>query len=202
MHSLSTSFLLGYHGCDRKTGERLLLNEAFRASDNGYDWLGSGTYFWESNPVRALEWAQKHVERKRYANHSPEPFVVGAVIDPGYCLDLIGSNGTSALAKVYPLYRTFMAASGVPVPINGGGEHYLQRKLDCAVINFAHEIRAAELQPAFDTVRGVFMEGDRIYPTSGFRRQTHIQICVRNPACIKGVFRVPQSQFSASVTNQ
>jgi hypothetical protein len=197
MHSLSTSFLLGYHGCDRETGERLLLNEAFLPSDNGYDWLGSGIYFWESNPDRALEWAHRHVERKRSANHSQEPFVVGAVIDPGYCLDLISSNGASALAKAYPSYETFMETSGTSIPVNTGGTHYLHRKLDCAVINFVHLIRKTTNQPAFDTVRGVFMEGERIYPSSGFRRQTHIQICVRNPKCIKGVFRVPQDHFTA-----
>jgi len=29
VHNLSTCFVLGYHGCDRETGERLLLNEPF-----------------------------------------------------------------------------------------------------------------------------------------------------------------------------
>jgi hypothetical protein len=57
-------------------------------------------------------------------------------------------------------------------------------------------MRASSGEPAFDTVRGVFMEGERLYPTSGFRRQSHIQICVRNPAAIKGVFRVPTRQLS------
>ena len=41
------------------------------------------------------------------------------------------------------------------------------------------------------------MEGERLYRTSGFRKQTHIQICVRNPAMIKGVFRVPDDHFSS-----
>jgi hypothetical protein len=45
MHSLSASFVLGYRGCDRETGEKLLMNEAFRPSENYYDWLGSGVYF-------------------------------------------------------------------------------------------------------------------------------------------------------------
>jgi len=196
MHSLSTSFLLGYHGCDRETGERLLLNEAFLPSDNGYDWLGSGIYFWESNPDRALAWAQAREARKRTAGRLVEPFVVGAVIDPGFCLDLITSNGTNVLAQFFPLYQEILAASGAQLPANTGGEDYLQRKLDCAVINFVHELRETEHKPPFDTVRGVFMEGARIYPHSGFREQTHIQICVRNPRTIKGVFRVPASHFS------
>jgi hypothetical protein len=171
-----------------ETSERLLRNEPFRTSDNGYDWLGSGAYFWEANPDRALEWARQH--------RPSGPAVVGAVIDPGFCLDLITSNGTSALASAYQLYTAVTAASGTPLPTNTGGEDYLHRKLDCAVINFLHTTRKREGDVAFDTVRGVFMEGERLYPTSGFRRQSHIQICVRNPAAIKGVFRVPTHQLS------
>jgi len=64
MHNLSASFVLGYHGCDRETGERLLSNEPFQPSENDYDWLGAGVYFWEANPDRAMSWAKKHVERK------------------------------------------------------------------------------------------------------------------------------------------
>ena len=39
------------------------------------------------------------------------------------------------------------------------------------------------------------MEGKPIYPTAGFNEKTHIQIAVNNPACIKGVFRVPKNQL-------
>lgn len=59
MHSLSTSFVLGYHGCDASVGERLLRNSPFKNSENSYDWLGHGIYFWESNPDRALDWARE-----------------------------------------------------------------------------------------------------------------------------------------------
>lgn len=44
-----------------------------------------------------------------------------------------------------------------------------------------------ELEPS-DSIRGAFIEGKRIYPNSGFYEKTHIQICVRNPNCIKGYF--------------
>lgn len=40
----------------------------------------------------------------------------------------------------------------------------------------------------YDSVRGIFIEGDAIYPDSGILAKTHIQICVRNPNCIKGYF--------------
>jgi hypothetical protein len=197
VHSLSTSFVLGYHGCDRATGEKLLLNEAFEPSTNDYDWLGSGIYFWEVNPDRALDWACEQVKLKNRTKGSDlEPFVVGAVIDPGFCLDLISSNGIQAVEDVYSDFQVVMGASGAPMPENIGGEDFLLRRLDCAVINFLHGTRRRRGQSAFDTVRGVFTEGERIYSNSGFRRKTHIQICVVAPEMIKGVFRVPKKHFT------
>jgi len=43
-----------------------------------------------------------------------------------------------------------------------------------------------------DSVRGVFVEGEEVYPGAGFREKTHVQLCIRNLDCIKGVFRVPR----------
>jgi len=39
-----------------------------------------------------------------------------------------------------------------------------------------------------DSVHGIFNEGEELYPNAGFREKDHIQICVRNPNCIKGFF--------------
>lgn len=64
------------------------------------------------------------------------------------------------------------------------------------VLNFLHRARLESGQQPFDTVRAVFTEGEPLYPTAGFRRKTHIQICVRNPKNIKGVFRVPEDHFT------
>ena len=54
----ATSFVLGYHGCDRRIGEGILRNDEHIAiSKNRYDWLGEGAYFWENSPERGREWA-------------------------------------------------------------------------------------------------------------------------------------------------
>jgi hypothetical protein len=63
------------------------------------------------------------------------------------------------------------------------------RALDCLVLNNLHEIRQNTKQPAYDSVRGPFLEGDPLYDTAGFRSHSHIQLCVRNTDCIKGYFR-------------
>lgn len=164
---------------------------------NDYDWLGSGIYFWEANPDRALDWAHEQGKRKKIKEGiDVEPFVVGAVIDLGFCLDLISSNGIQAVEEAHRDFAAIVAATKIPMPENKGGDDLLFRRLDCAVIEFLHQARGAAKEPAFDTVRGVFTEGERIYANSGFRRKTHIQLCVVSPEMIKGVFRVPERHFT------
>jgi hypothetical protein len=62
------------------------------------------------------------------------------------------------------------------------------RDLDCAVFETIHKIRKEENDPVYDSIRGVFWEGEELYPNAGFREKDHIQICIRNPNCIKGYF--------------
>jgi hypothetical protein len=69
-----------------------------------------------------------------------------------------------------------------------GSHDLLLRHLDCAVAETLHQLRERQDLPPYDTVRGVFWEGREIYPSAGFREKNHIQICVRNPSCIKGFF--------------
>jgi len=122
---------------------------------------------------------------------------VGAAIDLGFCLDLISTNGITAVGKAYEGYCGFMRQLKKPVAENRGGTDLRLRFLDCEVLNYLHAARKRANLDNFDTVKGVFIEGDEIYAGSGFRAKTHIQICVRNPAMIKGVFRVPAEHFSS-----
>jgi hypothetical protein len=196
VHELSSSFILAYHGCDRSVAERLLNNKTFRLSKNDYDWLGSGVYFWEANPARALAWA-RHLKKvgKSGPSRIRKPYAVGAVINLGYCLDLISTNGIKFVKEAFLDFKHYMDQSGGPMPTNRGGGDLLQRYLDCAVINHIHSVIKRDKSKAFDTVRGVFLEGKRIYDTSGFHEKTHIQICVRNLSNIKGIFRIPDNQL-------
>jgi len=198
VHELSSSFILAYHGCDRSVAEHLLKNKPFKVSKNDYDWLGSGVYFWEANPVRALHWA-RHLKRvgRKGAVRIKEPHAVGAVIDLGYCLDLVSATGIELVKRTYINFKLYMDQSRSEMPVNKGGDDLLQRYLDCAVINHIHSINKRAYRKPFETVRGVFLEGKRIYETSGFYEKTHIQICVRSLSNIKGVFRVPRHQLES-----
>lgn len=191
MERLAFSFVLGYHGCDRSVGERVLNGDAFVPSNNEYDWLGPGVYFWEANPLRGLQWAVE--QAKRPSSKIREPFVVGAVIDLGNCLDLSTAAGCQIARGSFELLQ----ASGTTLPVNGkNGRH----ALDCAVIRYTlelfGEVSRFNARP-FDTVRGIFQEGEELFGGSNFRAKTHVQISVQNLTAIKGVFRVPERHLQS-----
>jgi len=186
VHRLSTSFLFGYHGCGRNFGNELLAGRAtLQMSENDYDWLGPSVYFWEANPERARQFAE---EKKARGEKIEEPFVVGAVIDLGNCLDLTTAESIDYLQLAHTSLEGTFRARKLPMPSNGPKPW--QRFLDCAVLRRLHEIIEDSGSTPVDTVRGVFQEGPEAYPGSAFREKTHIQIAVTNPDCIKAVFRV------------
>ncbi|MCL6729251.1 hypothetical protein [Sphingomonas hankyongi] len=191
MSRLAASFVLGYHGCEARVARKIInCEEPLRASDKKYDWLGPGTYFWESDPFRAMEWAQQAKTRGRIET----PAVVGAVIDLGNCLDLLNRENIELVRDAHRLFVQEQKRSGLPIPANRsleGEPERILRFLDRAVIQFLHEIFEVAGEAAFDSVRGLFPEGDELYPGAGFRRRNHIQIAVCNPKLILGLFYPP-----------
>ncbi|MEZ4320866.1 MAG: hypothetical protein R3F61_25540 [Myxococcota bacterium] len=174
-------------------GERVLLGRgALRSSANPYDWLGEGVYFWERSERRALQWAHEQVGRGKVR----EPFVLGAYLHLGRCLDLTDTEQTARLSDFYDDYVRTMEDVGRPLAENkagrSGGDDLLVRFLDCAVLNLglrALDEAAGDGGVYFQTVRGVFVEGPAAYPGAAIRTKTHVQICVRDPASILGFFK-------------
>lgn len=178
--------IVGYHGCTEKFARDLLLGKLrisdWQPSTNEWDWLGHGIYFWEHSPTRALRWAQQ-----QYRTGRQRPAVIGAYIQLGRCFDLLNEGITSLLRETYERLARACAAEGGSLPQNRGSKGKM-RELDCLVINTC--IRdLGDRGTEYDTVRGAFLEGEPVYPTAGFCRESHIQVAVRNSACILGVFR-------------
>lgn len=187
MTRLTTSFVLGYHGCAEEVGMKALHGDLSLArSEKEYDWLGPGIYFWESDPVRAKEWAVQRGYKK--------PFVIGAIIDLRNCLNLLERDNLDSLSQAHKSFVKIQKKSGLEMPKNkdstrrGKGDKLL-RYLDCAVIKNLHSMIADDPEgEAFDTVRGLFVEGGKAYQGSGFNLLTHTQIAVCNDDCIRGIF--------------
>jgi hypothetical protein len=174
-------FVLGYHGCDQSIVTDILTGKAsLHASRNDYDWLGHGIYFWEDSYQRAFQWAQQ----SRRIKH---PAVIGAVINLGHCLNLLDVEHLNTVRIAYQTLEKTAAQAETPLPANRG-RTFKDRKLDCAVIETLHQMRKEEALEPYQTVRGFFVEGEALYQGAGLRHQDHIQLCVRDTACIVGFF--------------
>lgn len=184
------NLILGYHGCEKDLAKAIILGErSMEPSINKYDWLGSGIYFWEGDSQRALEFA-------RDTKKCSEPFVVGAILNLGYCLDLTYRQDLNLLKFAWESVIMPSIGEGITNKASRKGENgeLMLRYLDCYVINALHEFNRSNGIREFDSVRGAFWEGEEVYPTAGFREKSHIQLCIRNLDCIQGFF-LPKGYF-------
>jgi hypothetical protein len=194
LYSRLPSFVFGFHGCHISTAKKVVSGKAhLRPSTHDFDWLGAGIYFWENDPVRAIEWAREKAIRERERGRVFEPAIVGAAIDLGECLNLLDVTSNRLLRLGYKFLKNAQNNLGLPMPVNRNlkGESDLKlRHLDCAVINSLHALIEKQEGTPFDSVRAAFIEGDPVYPKGKFYKKTHVQICVRNTNSIKGYFHV------------
>ncbi len=204
MYSRKHGLILGFHGCDLSVRDKVVSKKGFNLtkSENEYDWLGHGIYFWENDFDRALFFATESSKRN---SKIKEPAVLGAVIDLGFCLDLLESSNFELLKNGYDILKSaydnsLLSDNPIELPknidIDKSGD-VLLRNLDCAVIEVVHALNL-KLGNEYDSVRGAFWEGEELYPNAGFKNKNHIQIAIRNPNCIKGYFipRNANNQYS------
>ena len=99
MYSKLPNLVLGFHGCSSSTYDSVILSgEDLKPSDNNYDWLGNGIYFWENSYERAYDWAK--------SKYGEDARVIGAILDLGYCLNLTDYSSTEVLEFGYSLVTT------------------------------------------------------------------------------------------------
>jgi hypothetical protein len=187
--------IIGYHSCDREIGLRVLNGEThLLPSDNDWDWLGGGIYFWEQNPKRALDYAKEVAEGSQFNKGKIKtPFVLGAIIQLGNCLNLVESESLEILEAAYSGLEKMHTETNTPLSTNKGNN----RKLDCDVIRYIHQSRIITGEQKYDTIRSAFDEGEKVYPGASFTARNHIQVCVINSNLIKGYFLpTPINEFN------
>ncbi|EGQ8190080.1 hypothetical protein Q8V56_003434 [Vibrio cholerae] len=201
---VSPGVVVGFHGCDRAVFDSVIKNgSSISNSENDYDWLGHGVYFWEGSYERALDWAKN-------SKKITKPAVIGAFIKLGNCIDLLDSKDLKKVKSAYDILELEFNQLGQPLPQNKvhvNGISFV-RELDCQVIlrlqQMNNELIVQDLQlpdmagqnkrkvqnhsKFIDSVRGMFPEGSDLYSGAGFRDKNHIQLCVVNPNCIIGYF--------------
>ena len=186
--------VVGYHGCDRSLVERVVLHGAHLSpSENQYDWLGAGIYFWENGFHRAREFA----EWKKRRGDIEHPAAIGAYIHLDRCFDLGDIEATACLPEYHASLIEHLNTTGAELPRNQRGSpsdfDLVLRNLDCAVLNHAMAVfDRSSGSLCFQTVRGVFVEGGPAFEGAGIHRKSHVQIAVRDPSVIRAYF-VPRA---------
>lgn len=175
-------YVIGLHGCTASVAEAVLNGDISHLTPSNHhsEWLGKGVYFWENDYHRALKWAQENIEA------GEKPDVIGALINPGVCLDLSSAYALEIVKKAAVAFDLIYKKSGIKAPKN----KELFRPYDCALINFVRDewIKSTHHKEV-NTVRGAFSEGERI-SSSTFRTLNHIQWAVVTPEkSILGYFR-------------
>jgi hypothetical protein len=201
MYDVKPNLILGFHGCDRQVRDRFLLNpNEYQISQEPFDWLGHGLYFWENNYERAFQWA----EEKKKKGRIQEPSVIGAVLFLGHCCDLLEQKYIRLLTSYHAICRETYKDLNKQLPQNKDlhtdpFNNKLLRYLDCTIIEFMYAELSAQIKSdvaekghttykIFDSTRGAFIEGGPAFEGAGIHEKTHLQICIRNPNCIKGFF--------------
>ena len=177
---------IGFHSCDKEVGLKVLNGEMdLNPSENSWDWLGRGIYFWEQNPGRALLYANESAEGKqKNKTRINTPFVIGGIIELGNCLNLLESESLAVVKKAYAWLAEVYSNTNKEMPVNKGAK----RDLDCAVIKWALEMNEKKGIQSYDTVRSAFPEGHALYEGSNFTDRLHVELCVINKELIKGYF--------------
>ena len=193
VYTSDPGLIIGFHGCEKFIRDAVVSgNTKLKTSENKHDWLGSGFYFWQNNYERALDFANNPPGKKEIR----KPAVLGAVLSLGNCLDLMDKKYIELVSMSYKNLVNSATSENIKLPRNkslNDSKDLVLRELDCSVIEYLHKRLNTTNTPPFDSTRGVFIEGSPIYENAGFHEKTHIQICVRNPNCIKGFF-IPREE--------
>jgi hypothetical protein len=170
----------GYHGSSA-TQAAVIVRDGFLPSDNDYDCLGNGVYFFEDGLAPARAWAKRA--------HPSEPAVVQADVRLEDCMDLKDTLGwVPLLAHAHGEVLRASREQDLPLPRQTGDAH----RLDRAVIEFTVAILEREGM-RIRAVRGVFAEGPPAFPGSFLSEGSHVQVAVRDTDAISNVKVVPAS---------
>jgi hypothetical protein len=72
MYARRPSFVFGFHGTDKAVALDILNGRtSFQHSNNSYDWLGHGVYFWENSLERARQYADEDSRRGTPPSRNP-----------------------------------------------------------------------------------------------------------------------------------
>jgi hypothetical protein len=189
----ATYNLRGYHAT---TPERAanILNVGFNVSQNSYDWLGEGAYFYQDTAKFAWDWAKN---RRKY-HPIPNPAIVGVDIQATDILDLADVGWPDHIRLAYEQLEEergerFQRAVDIQPAWQLGSTVAGPHPLDRLVIERAVSNLGAIMK--IKAVRGAFFEGVTLFPGSHLFQGQHIQIAVRDVNILSQPWLVDRANF-------
>jgi hypothetical protein len=173
----------GYHGTLMSKVDSILKN-GFQFSQNPWDWLGSGIYFWQDAPIRAREWAKDWSAR----NGDGEIAVIHAELVLEDCIDMLDVEWNDSLAEMTVEFQEAMQSEPEYAGLKNyrEGPHRGRHELDAAFFNYTVAAFAQrDLKVA--AIRAAITEGKSLLPDSPLAFKSHVQICILDPALIRKV---------------
>jgi hypothetical protein len=165
----------GYHGTSKQSAQEII-DRGFNYSINDYDWLGTGVYFFQDAPIRALTWV-----KQRYPDSAA---VIKSELMLENCIDLLDIGWYPIIRDTYSMFVLEYQKANIPLP-NQNPQISKAHRLDCAFFNYIVEKIFASQDKTIDSIRAVFNEGNRIYPNSAICDRAHIQILIRDLSLIE-----------------
>lgn len=175
--------LVGFHTTEFDVADSVV-NKNIRIDGNRdeKEWLGKGVYVWPDSVEMALAWVRIGVANKWLKS----PAIIKYDIDPGLCLDVNNEKNYAELREAYNYLKDAHSKLNSDMPVN---ERILNgvpinRFLDCFVIETVDFLRRVKKLPRYDTVKGMFEDGQPVFPGAAVKDKTHIQMAVRNHNCL------------------
>ena len=135
----------GYHGTSKRSAQEIL-ERGFDFSINDYDWLGTGVYFFQDAPMRAVSWA-----KERYPD---SPAVIKSELILKNCIDLLDIDWYPIIRETYEMFVKEYEKAKIPLPPQNPLKSKAHR-LDCAFFNYIVEKVFASQNVTIDSIRGM-----------------------------------------------
>lgn len=192
--------VIGYHGTTERNAD-LILADGFALSENSWDWLGRGVYFFEAAPSMALQWAVDYIRRKQL---NDMPAVLSAEIDLSSSIDLLDDVWDDAIKEAAEklerdgrcerqhglrLRSTKSRKAVVVCDYEMPPDSNRRNHCDCQVINAVWG-DAKDRGFTASSIRAPFVLGRQLFSNSYLFNESHVQIAVIDQACLRDIRRI------------
>lgn len=150
-------------------------------------WMGIGAYFFQDTLGHACAWASQCSRRRR----NETLIVAKATIELDGAVDLIDNRHWRAIEAVIKKGSAAPRSQVGPIAIvdpNYTGDIsdlYNNHEDDFHLTRYVDLLETQGF--AVPAIRGAFIEGKPVHPTSWLYDEAHVQICVRDPKVIQAV---------------